>query len=589
MTKNEFRSLIILPVLAAVLAIPAMPNTARGQGTVLFGNRFPGISISHVYFPSTNDESFHLTGNWTNDLPGGTVNYPLYGMNPIGASGVSTFVAQLLASPGSNASPASLVPVNPTSTFRTGGAAGNLVTVTATLSGVPADAPVATMAMVVWDNSSGLYPTWTQASSAWNQGIILAVMTPAYNVYKIGGVTNVPPPAITNIASFNMAFWDTYYPNNPSFGIPPQTQTVNSGQPVQFLITAFGNPSPHYQWRHSGIDIPGATSTNLMISNVQPFHAGQYTVVATNINGSTTSAPGTLTVIGPPAYTLNTATTGGGAILLSTNGPYQSNSVVTATAIASNGWTFLNWIGDASGSSLSIPVTMTRNKNLRANFGTAFNTSVSGAGSVSVSPNAPFYPYGSIVRVSALPASGSYFSFWGNAASGNLNPLYFSITNANPSISATFASLNANSYSLTALPDGLGTVTASPQANAYSGGSSVSVTAAPDPGQIFLGWSGDASGASNPLNFVINENRTITATFSRRPKLVLDAGSFDGLHEDGFRFTVAGEAGATDQIQSSTNLMDWTSIFAITNTLGMIQVTDPRATNKTATFYRIAP
>ena len=592
LTKSWFRFGTILPLLAAFFAISALPKTVWGQGTVFLGNRLFNTSITHIYAPSTNDDSFHLIGNWTNDFPAGTVNYPLYGIDPIGAHGTggnygaATTFAQLLAAPGANQNFAALQTATPTTTFRTGAAAGNLVTVVATLPGVPVDAPVATVALVVWDNSSGLYPTWTQASSAYSAGLILASKTPSFNVYNIGGSNNTPP-FITNFTSFNMAFYDSYYPSSPTFRIPPQTQTVNSGQTVQMLVTVYGYT--YCQWRHGGIDIPGATSTNLVITNVQPFQAGQYTVVATNTNGSATSAPATLTVIGPPAYTLTTFTPGGGAIVLSTNGPYQSNSIVTPTATASNGWTFLNWSGDASGTSPSLPVTMNRNKNLRATFGTPLNTSVSGVGSVSLSPNEPLYPYGSIVRVSALPASGSYFSFWGNAASGNLNPLYFSITNANPTVSATFASLKANSYSLAALPDGLGRVTASPQANAYSGGSSVSLTATPDSGQIFLGWSGDASGASNSLNFIINENRTITASFSRRPKLVLDAGSFDGLHEDGFRFTIAGESGATEQIQSSTNLLDWTSIFAITNSLGTIQVTDPRATNKTATFYRIAP
>jgi hypothetical protein len=55
------------------------------------------------------------------------------------------------------------------------------------------DAPQATLEMVAWDNSSGLYPTWSQASVAWLNDLIAAGTSGTWNQDKIGGAVNVPP------------------------------------------------------------------------------------------------------------------------------------------------------------------------------------------------------------------------------------------------------------------------------------------------------------------------------------------------------------------------------------------------------------
>ena len=49
----------------------------------------------------------------------------------------------------------------------------------------------------------------------------------------------------------------------------------------------------------------------------------------------------------------------------------------------------------------------------------------------------------------------------------------------------------------------------------YNQGQTVSVRATPNPGYEFTGWSGDASGTSNPLSITIDSNTSITAQFTR--------------------------------------------------------------------------
>lgn len=71
--------------------------------------------------------------------------------------------------------------------------------------------------------------------------------------------------------------------------------------------------------------------------------------------------------------------------------------------------------------------------------------------------------------------------------------------------------------SLTVQTAGNGTVTRAPDATQYILGTIVQLTAVPDSGQRFVGWSGDASGATNPLDVAMDNNKTIVATFEEIP------------------------------------------------------------------------
>jgi hypothetical protein len=182
------------------------------QGTVIFNNRLG--STTHVYGGGQNS----VRGNAANDTPAGSTSYAgltLIGANGLGGTfGASTTFAQLLAANGANQAESSLLPAAGITTFRTGAAAGNIAQVTATLAGVPVDAPVATLQMVAWDNSSGLYPTWTQASAAWQAGLINAGRSATFNVNAIGGQAN-PAPTLDNLTSFNI----TLIPEPTSFAL----------------------------------------------------------------------------------------------------------------------------------------------------------------------------------------------------------------------------------------------------------------------------------------------------------------------------------------------------------------------------------
>jgi hypothetical protein len=180
------------------------------QGTVYFTG-YPGsdgLHTSHVWAPSSTLPALALTGNGPNDGPPGTVNYAGAGMALIGSSGLTgrfgaqTTFAQLLFANGANRPEASLVPGGQTTTFRTGGTVGRINTIGEQISGLIPDQPAATFEMVAWDNSSGLYTNWTQASAAWLSGLIAAGKSGAFTVANIGGIVNFTPDVLAQ--SFNL-------------------------------------------------------------------------------------------------------------------------------------------------------------------------------------------------------------------------------------------------------------------------------------------------------------------------------------------------------------------------------------------------
>jgi hypothetical protein len=79
------------------------------------------------------------------------------------------------------------------------------------------------------------------------------------------------------------------------------SNTVYAGTTVSFDLTTTGAPPFQYQWRANTANIPGATNSALVLTNVATTASANYEVVISNNAGSTTSAPITLTVNPPSA------------------------------------------------------------------------------------------------------------------------------------------------------------------------------------------------------------------------------------------------------------------------------------------------
>ncbi len=82
----------------------------------------------------------------------------------------------------------------------------------------------------------------------------------------------------------------------------PQSQTVPPGATVSFNVGISGTLPIVYQWQRNGTNlndagnISGSASNVLTLTNVQTNNSAGYSLIATNISGSVTSAVATLTV-----------------------------------------------------------------------------------------------------------------------------------------------------------------------------------------------------------------------------------------------------------------------------------------------------
>lgn len=80
---------------------------------------------------------------------------------------------------------------------------------------------------------------------------------------------------------------------------------------------------------------------------------------------------------------------------------------------------------------------------------------------------------------------------------------------------------SATSYTLTVTNEGSGTVTRNPTNSSYPAGVTVIVTATPDSGSYFAGWSGGTNGTINPLNVTMESDLVITGNFLPYPVYTL--------------------------------------------------------------------
>ncbi len=92
----------------------------------------------------------------------------------------------------------------------------------------------------------------------------------------------------------------------PSITAQPQSTDAAVGERVSFAVAATGTPPLNIQWQKDGIDLPGATSAEFVISSISLEDAGQYRARVSNDVSEVFSSTGRLTVqavLSPPSIT----------------------------------------------------------------------------------------------------------------------------------------------------------------------------------------------------------------------------------------------------------------------------------------------
>ncbi|MEW6304051.1 MAG: immunoglobulin domain-containing protein [Verrucomicrobiota bacterium] len=94
----------------------------------------------------------------------------------------------------------------------------------------------------------------------------------------------------------------------PAITAHPQTQLVIAGTNVTLSVVATGTAPLAYQWRFNGDDLPNETGASLTLNNITLGQSGEYSVMVTNVAGTATGGPATLTVASSILTTTTTPT-----------------------------------------------------------------------------------------------------------------------------------------------------------------------------------------------------------------------------------------------------------------------------------------
>ena len=115
---------------------------------------------------------------------------------------------------------------------------------------------------------------------------------------NVGNYTVVVTNFAGSITSSNAAL--TITPSPPIITSQPTNQTVYAYITVRLSVRTIGTTPFGYQWNFNNTNLVNATNATLTLTNIQLNQSGGYSVLVTNIYGSTNSATALLTVIPPP-------------------------------------------------------------------------------------------------------------------------------------------------------------------------------------------------------------------------------------------------------------------------------------------------
>ena len=341
------------------------------------------------------------------------------------------------------------------------------------------------------------------------------VLDPAGGVYDIGTVVQVT--AVTDSGSVFNGFTGDVTTTETSFSITMDSdKQLTASFTRQFALNLNLVGSGNVTLNPAGGIYAEGTTVSLTAA---PAAGAQFSGWSGDLSGSTNpisivmDSDKNVSALFGQVFYLFTANIGAGTIELDPpGGVYSENQVVTISAVPEVGNEFITWSGNLSGTSNPQSLTMNANKIVTALFTElpqfTITTSVNGSGSVTLDPPGGVYFEGDQVTVTAVADSGHGFASWGSGLSGTQNPQAITVTN-NSNIIANFTPR----FALNLTTIGNGSVTFDPPGGNYEVGTVVTLTATPDSGATFEGWSGALSGLATPTTLTMDTDKDVTASF----------------------------------------------------------------------------
>ncbi|PIP38575.1 MAG: hypothetical protein COX19_11950 [Desulfobacterales bacterium CG23_combo_of_CG06-09_8_20_14_all_51_8] len=217
------------------------------------------------------------------------------------------------------------------------------------------------------------------------------------------------------------------------------------------------------------------------------------------------------------AYTMKfTAGAGGRIDGILTQTVTEGGNSTEVRAVPDDGYDFIGWTGGHEGMENPLILTgATADKNIMANFRIkTYNVSIASGdgGSIDGDVDQEIGHDGATATITAVPETGYHFVGWSGDYTGTENPLVILNVTSDMRIVAIF---EINTYHVVFTTILGGHIVGQSDQIVAHGGSSTPVTAEPETGYVFSHWSGDASGAANPLTLEnVISDMTVTADFS---------------------------------------------------------------------------
>ncbi len=178
--------------------------------------------------------------------------------------------------------------------------AGSIATITTQPRSQVVDAGSSVTFSVVASATQAISYHWYKDSSPISGATNASLSIPSVQVGDAGTYSVLVTTAGGSITS-QAAFLTVNNVNAvPVFSLEPDSQTIPDGATVVFNSLASGAPLPTYHWAFNGAPISGASGPTLLISGATSANAGNYTCIASNSVGATTSASAKLEVSSTP-------------------------------------------------------------------------------------------------------------------------------------------------------------------------------------------------------------------------------------------------------------------------------------------------
>ena len=367
---------------------------------------------------------------------------------------------------------------------------------------------------------------------------------------------------------FSMSFAD----NEPSPPPSPASITLDQSELTLYVgeadtLTATLYPegtNSSIQWTSSDPSVASVTESGLIIAH----SAGTTSIIATaTVGGASASCLVTVQEVPATTYSISISVspTEGGTV--SGSGQYEEGATATVTAVANEGFRFLEWTeaGTQISTEASLTFTVTNDRTLTAIFEPisepapgptpkpTYTINVSAAEGGTASGGGE-YEQGSSVTLTATPENGYRFIAWTeNDEQISTDENYTFIADHDRTIVAIFMPISKPTYTVHVSSAQGGTVEGS---GSYKEGETVTVNAVPDNGYRFRRWEENSVQVSTEArySFAAETDRMLVAVFELIPQSGQDSTYVPGTPSTSYRPNGGNTQPTTTSLPSRTEV-----------------------------------